>query len=93
MAKELESILKGKIRYINDYPKRGVLFRDITPLLKDRKAFALAIDQLAKKIDPGNVDYIVGIESRGFIIGSVLAYALGKGFVPAAGRDSGSQRP
>ncbi len=69
------------IRQVPDFPKPGILFRDITPLLEDADAFSTAIKQLMK-ICPGRVDKIVAIESRGFIFGSALAYALGKGFVP-----------
>lgn len=74
--------LESKIRNIYDYPIEGIIFRDITTLLRDNEAFKEAMDQLteiAKKYDP---DQIVGIEARGFIIGSVLAYNLGCGFVP-----------
>ena len=73
--------LKDKIRAIKDYPKEGVIFRDITTLLKDKDAFQKAVDQMAEKIDD-DVDKIVGIEARGFIFASALAYKLDKGFVP-----------
>ncbi len=76
-----EAIIRSMIREIPDYPKKGVLFRDITPLLKDKATFALCIDQLASKL-PKGTEYVVGIEARGFIIGSALAYALDAGFVP-----------
>ena len=73
--------LKDKIRAIKDYPKEGVIFRDITTLLKDKDAFQKAVDQMAEKIDK-DVDKIIGIEARGFIFGAALAYKLNKGFVP-----------
>ena len=73
--------LKDTIRAIKDYPKEGVIFRDITTLLKDKDAFQKAVDQMAEKIDV-DVDKIIGIEARGFIFASALAYKLDKGFVP-----------
>ena len=72
--------LKDTIRAIKDYPKEGVIFRDITTLLKDKDAFQKAVDEMAEKID--DVDKIIGIEARGFIFGAALAYKLNKGFVP-----------
>ncbi|UCG38487.1 MAG: adenine phosphoribosyltransferase [bacterium] len=76
--------IKSRIRTIPDYPKAGIMFRDITTLLKDAVGFRLVIDSLAQHYVSGNVqfDTIVGIESRGFIIGGALSYVLGKGFVP-----------
>ncbi|HAJ56559.1 MAG TPA: adenine phosphoribosyltransferase [Candidatus Omnitrophica bacterium] len=74
--------LKKYIRDIPDFPKQGILFRDITTLLKDKKAFKKAIDSLAKAVKGKKVDYIVAVESRGFIFGAALAYKLGAGFVP-----------
>ena len=74
--------LKRCIRDIPDFPKPGILFRDITTLLKDRKAFKTAVDDLAKKYKDTKVDTVVAVEARGFIFGSVLAYKLGAGFVP-----------
>lgn len=77
-----EKYIKQHIRDIPDYPKKGVLFRDITTLLNDRKAFTMCINELAKRLADKEVDYVVGIEARGFIFGSALAYKLGVGFVP-----------
>lgn len=76
--------IKSKIRTIPDYPKKGIMFRDITTLIKDPVGFRLVIDNLTQRYIKGDVkfDVIVGIESRGFIIGGALAYTLGKGFVP-----------
>src|SRR5512139_1599362 len=76
--------LKSKIRTIPNYPKKGIMFRDITTLIKDPVGFRLMIDSLTQRYIKGDFDFdtIVGIESRGFIIGSVLAYTLGKGFIP-----------
>ena len=73
--------LKDTIRAIKDYPKEGVIFRDITTILKDKDAFQKAVDQMAEKIDD-DVDKIIGIEARGFIFGAALAYKLNKGFIP-----------
>ena len=74
--------LKKAIRNIPDFPKQGILFRDITTLLKDKKAFKNSVDSLAKVIKGKKVDYVVAVESRGFIFGAALAYKLGAGFVP-----------
>lgn len=76
--------IKSKIRTIPDYPKKGIMFRDITTLIKDPVGFRLVIDNLTQRYitDNAKFDVIVGIESRGFIIGGALAYTLGKGFVP-----------
>lgn len=74
--------LKDYIRSIQDYPKEGILFRDITTLLKDKDAFKLAIDKMAEQVKDKKVDLIVGAESRGFLIGSALAYKINCGFIP-----------
>jgi len=74
--------LKDYIRNIKDYPKEGILFRDITTLLKDKDAFKLAIDKMAEQVKDKKVDLIVGAESRGFLIGSALAYKMNSGFIP-----------
>jgi adenine phosphoribosyltransferase len=75
--------LERSIRSIPDFPKPGILFRDITTLIQDKKAFKTAIDLLAKHFKAKKIDAIVGVEARGFIIGSALAYKLGVGVVPA----------
>ncbi len=76
--------IKSKIRTVPDYPKKGIMFRDITTLIKDPVGFRLVIDNLTQRYITGDVEFdlIVGIESRGFIIGGALSYTLGKGFVP-----------
>lgn len=74
--------LKDKIRDIPDFPEKGILFRDITTLLQDKDAFKMAVDELKKITDEYEFDLIIGPESRGFIVGTPLAYATGKGFVP-----------
>jgi adenine phosphoribosyltransferase len=74
--------LKSKIRTVPHWPIEGVMFRDITTLLQDPEAFAQVCDELYERYKDEPIDVIVGIESRGFIFGSVLAYKMGKSFVP-----------
>lgn len=74
--------LKARIREIPDFPKRGILFRDITPLLADPAALALSIELMANRYRGQCVDVVVGAESRGFIFGTAVACALSAGFVP-----------
>ena len=76
--------IKSRIRTIENYTKNGILFRDITTLIKDPVGFRLVIDSFTQRYiaDGVECDIVVGIESRGFIIGGALAYTLGKGFVP-----------
>ncbi|GAA6621177.1 adenine phosphoribosyltransferase [Scytonema sp. NUACC26] len=76
--------IKSLIRDIPDFPKPGILFRDITTLLRDPEGLRYTVDLFADKIQDANLtaDYVVGIESRGFIIGTPLAYKLGAGFIP-----------
>ena len=73
--------LKSKIRVIEDFPKEGISFKDITTLIKDKDALKETIDRLCEYI-PSDVDLIVGPESRGFIFGTAVAYKIGAGFVP-----------
>ena len=74
--------VKSSIRTVPHYPKQGIMFRDITTLLKDAAAFRATVDELAQRYADVKIDKSAGIESRGFILGAPLAYALGKGFVP-----------
>lgn len=74
--------LKNTIRSIPDFPKKGIVFRDITTLLNDGAAFARAIDLLTERYRGSAIDKIVSVESRGFILGAPLAYNLRAGFVP-----------
>ena len=74
--------LASRIRTIPDYPKKGIMFRDITTLLKDAIGLRITIDQFAARYADMKIDKVVGIESRGFIVGAPLAYLLGVGFVP-----------
>jgi adenine phosphoribosyltransferase len=75
--------LKKHIRSIKDFPKKGIMFRDITTLLKEPKAFNKALDELILFTDQVKIDKVVGIESRGFIFGSLLAQKLNVGFILA----------
>jgi adenine phosphoribosyltransferase len=74
--------IKEKIRTVPHWPIKGVMFRDITTLLQDGEAFKQVCDDLYNRYKDSNIDVVVGIESRGFIFGAVLAYKLGVGFVP-----------
>jgi adenine phosphoribosyltransferase len=75
--------LASKIRDIPDFPKQGIVFKDITPLLQDAESLRYAVDQMAEFGVGKKIDVVVGAEARGFILGAVLAYTLGAGFVPA----------
>jgi adenine phosphoribosyltransferase len=74
--------VKSLIRTVPHYPKQGVMFRDITTLLKDPAGLKLTINDLVKRYEGQQIGKVIGIESRGFIIGAALAYQLGAGFVP-----------
>jgi len=74
--------LKKRIRHVPDFPKPGILFYDVTTLLKDREGFGMAIDAMARSYKPGSIDLVVGIESRGFIFGAAIADRLKAGFAP-----------
>jgi len=74
--------LKEKIRVIEDFPIKGISFKDITTLLQDKEAFKYAIDSMAEHFRDKDIDLVIGPEARGFILGAPLAYAIGAGFVP-----------
>jgi adenine phosphoribosyltransferase len=74
--------VRSLIRDIPDFPKPGILFKDITPLLADDDAFSSVIDLIVVRYGRGNIDKVVGIEARGFILASPVAYHFGAGFVP-----------
>jgi len=78
----MPEIIKSKIRTVPNWPKQGIMFRDITTLLKDAKGFNHLINLLSERYHGKKIDVIAGIESRGFITGSALAHRLGIGFVP-----------
>jgi adenine phosphoribosyltransferase len=75
-------VLKKRIRHVPDFPKPGILFYDVTTLLKDREGFGMALDAMTKSYKPGSIDLVVGIESRGFIFGAAIADRLKAGFAP-----------
>ncbi|MBI2238792.1 MAG: adenine phosphoribosyltransferase [Actinobacteria bacterium] len=83
---EIESI-KALIRDVPDFPQEGIVFKDITPLLADEMAFSTVIDLIVVHFGRGNVDKVVGIEARGFIVASPVAYHFGAGFVPVRKKD------
>lgn len=74
--------LKALIREVPDFPKKGILFYDITTLLKDKRGLAMLIDALAQNYIGQNIDLVLGMEARGFIFGPALAYRLNAGFIP-----------
>ena len=74
--------LKDYVRSIPDFPEPGIIFRDVTSVLQDAEGFKLAIDSMIKLLDGVEFDVIAGAESRGFILGAPIAYAMGKPFVP-----------
>ncbi|OQA00497.1 MAG: Adenine phosphoribosyltransferase [Planctomycetes bacterium ADurb.Bin401] len=74
--------LRKHIRTIPDWPKPGILFYDIMPLMADRDAFAASVNDIAERYKDKKIDYIVAIDARGFILGSAIAYRLNAGFVP-----------
>ena len=79
--------LKALIRDVPDFPEPGIVFKDITPLLADEIAFSTVIDLIVVHFGRGNVDKVVGIEARGFILASPVAYHFGAGFVPVRKKD------
>ena len=80
-AQQLE-YLKNSIKSIQDYPKPGILFRDVTSLLEDPKAYALSIELLVERYKNAGITKVVGTEARGFLFGAPVALAMGVGFVP-----------
>jgi adenine phosphoribosyltransferase len=79
--------LKALVRDVPDFPQEGIVFKDITPLLADPIAFSSVIDLIVVHFGRGNVDKVVGIEARGFILASPVAYHFGAGFVPVRKKD------
>lgn len=82
MATQTIVDVKSKIRDIKDFPKDGIIFRDITTALKDAETLRVIVDYLCEQFKDVKIDYIAGIESRGFILGMPMAYKIGIGFVP-----------
>ena len=87
-------LLEPHVRDVPDFPREGVVFKDVTPLLGDHVAFSTAVDALVTHFGRGTVDKVVGIEARGFILAAPVAYHFGAGFVPArkAGKLPGPTR-
>jgi adenine phosphoribosyltransferase len=83
LSAETLAYAKSKIRDIPDFPTPGILFKDITPLLADPRAFHIVLDSIAERFIGAHVDAIVGVEARGFIFGGALAARLNASFVPA----------
>ena len=81
MNTDLERI-RALVRDVPDFPQKGIVFKDITPLLADEAGFSSVIDKILLHFGRGNVDKVVGIEARGFILASPVAYHFGAGFVP-----------
>lgn len=78
----VEERLRGFIRDVPDWPQEGIIFKDITTLLRDAEAFKLAVEALADRYRDRGLDYVASVEARGFILGAPVAYLLGVGFVP-----------
>jgi adenine phosphoribosyltransferase len=76
------ALIRSRVRHVPDFPKPGILFRDITTVLADPSAWQVTVERLSETVQPWAPDVVVGIESRGFILGAALAYRLGLGFVP-----------
>ncbi|WP_156286043.1 adenine phosphoribosyltransferase [Oceanivirga salmonicida] len=83
MNSENTKILKNLMRTIPDFPSEGILFRDITTILKDKKGLELIISDFTNRYKDKGIDYVLGADARGFIFGAALAYNIGAGFVPA----------
>jgi adenine phosphoribosyltransferase len=79
---DLEKLILERIRDVTDYPKPGIVFKDITPLLADHVAFSAVVDAIVLHYGRGTIDKVVGIEARGFILAAPVAYHSGAGFVP-----------
>ena len=77
-----ESLIEQYIRDVPDFPRKGIVFKDITPLLQSPRGLATTIAEMARPLEPSEFDLVCGIESRGFIFGTALAHHLGKGFIP-----------
>jgi adenine phosphoribosyltransferase len=79
---DLTQLIIDRIRDVPDYPKPGVIFKDITPLLADHTAFAAVVDAIVAHYGRGTIDKVAGVEARGFILAAPVAYHFGAGFVP-----------
>jgi adenine phosphoribosyltransferase len=86
MASDVVEQLRAAVRDVTDFPKKGIVFKDITPVLNDPVLFRASIDLFLEHCRGRNIDKIVGIDARGFLFGSAVAYELGLGFVPVRKR-------
>ena len=82
MMADLVDKLRAGVRDVSDFPKKGIVFKDITPILSDHALFRASIDLFLERCRGKKIDKIVGIDARGFLFGSTVAYELGVGFVP-----------
>jgi adenine phosphoribosyltransferase len=82
MASDVVEKLRAAVRDVPDFPKKGIVFKDITPVLSDPELFRASIDLLLERCRHRKIDKIVGIDARGFLFGSAVAYELGVGFIP-----------
>src|SRR6195256_2136012 len=82
MASEVIDRLRTAVRDVPDFPKKGIIFKDITPILKDGRLFRASVDVFLEQCRGKKIDKVVGIDARGFLFGSAVAYELGIGFVP-----------
>src|SRR5438045_8982466 len=82
MAEETLSKLRAAVRDVPDFPKTGIIFKDITPILKDGALFRASVDIFLHQLRNKRIDKIVGIDARGFLFGSAVSYELGVGFIP-----------
>ena len=82
MPLDMLEMLRAAVRDVPDFPKKGIVFKDITPVLKDPVLFRASIDLFLERCRGREIDKIVGVDARGFVFGSVVAYELGVGFVP-----------
>jgi adenine phosphoribosyltransferase len=83
MTEDLAQVVRRTLRPIPDYPKPGILFQDITPVLRDGRLFHSVVEAMAAPFAGAGITHVLGIEARGFILGGAVATALGAGFVPA----------
>ena len=74
--------VKSRVRSVNDFPKKGIVFRDITTVLKEPEALKITVDYLCDQFKDTKIDFVAGIESRGFIVGMPMAYKMNAGFIP-----------
>ena len=86
MPDDAATFLRSRIRAVLDWPRAGVVFRDITPLLQDRKSLRILVDLFVQHFIDQEFDLVAGIDARGFILGSVIAYELNRGFIPVRKR-------